>query len=270
MFKKTIITIVVSLLLGVGSGFMNNGTYSDGSIVIGDGSTEFVPFVCENMLPGDVAREAYVVTAVDKSVTALRFKVHVSEQSGKLSEVLRITVRADGIALYDGTMADMDKYVRVEVPEDRNIEFMLTVYLGTEVTSEYAGKHALVDFEWAAMDGDYDGPVYPDTNFPSYPEPEEPVDPQPPVDPDEPDDPVDPQPPVDPDEPDDPVDPDEPSEPDDPGDPQPPAEPPVDEKEKCCPWCFDVCPWCYIIPIIVMACGGVLIVYYVRKKIKHK
>ena len=262
MFKKSLIIIIVSAILGLGSGFMNNGDYSDGSIVLCDGSTQFVPFSCENMLPGDIAREEYVITAVDEHIEAIRFKVHVTEQSGKLSEVLRITVRADGVALYDGTMANMDKYVRVDVPEDRDIEFSLTVYLGTEVTNEYAGKRALVDFEWAAMDGDYTGPIYPGTDYPEYPEPEIPDEPDDPIVPDEPDDPVVP------DEPDDPIVPDEPDDPVVPDEPDEPIVPDEPEEEKCCPWCFKLCPWCYIIPIIVAIGGVAAAIYFVRKKLK--
>lgn len=265
VFKKAIIIIVVSALIGVGSGFMNNGDYSDGSIVLGDGSTEFVQFTCENMLPGDVTSEEYVIKAVDEHVTAVRFKVHVSEESGKLSEVLRVTVRADGVALYDGAMADMDKYVRVEIPEDRDVDFTLTVYLGTEVTSEYAGKHALVDFEWAAMDGDYTGPVYPGTDYPEYPEPTPPDEPD---NPDVPDVPDIPDVPDVPDEPDVPDVPDVPDEPDQPDEPTPPTT--EEEDEKCCPWCFGLCPWCYIIPIIVIVGGGAITAYTVKKKVKKK
>ena len=265
MFKKSLIVIIVSALLGLGSGLMNNGDYSDGSIVLGDGSTQFVPFACENMLPGDVVKDTFIITAVDEHVTAVRFKVHVTEQSGDLADVLRVTVRADGKALYDGAMADMEKYVRVDVPEDRDVEFALTVYLGTEVTNEYAGKRALVDFEWAAMDGDYEGPVYPGTDYPEYPEPTPPEDPDDPVDPDEP---VIPDDPDEPDEPDDPVVPDQPDEPDQPEDPTgPPTEP---EDEKCCPWCFKLCPWCYIIPIIAVAVAGMITFHFIRKKLKTK
>lgn len=269
VFKKTVIIVVVSALLGLGGFLWNNGTYSDGSIVIGDGTEKVIPFVCENMLPGDSTTEKYLVTVVDEHVTAVRFKVHTNGKYGDLSEALRITVRADGKTLYDGTMAAMDKYVRVVVPEDNTIEYALTVYLGTEVGNEYAAKRTTVDFEWAAMDGDYVGPVYPGTDYPEYPEPTPPEEPDDPVvPPDEPDDPEDPDDPDDPVIPDDPEDPgDEPDEPDQPEQPTPPA----DEKdEKCCPWCFKLCPWCYIIPIIVIAVAGALTVNFIRKKLKKK
>lgn len=210
MVKNAVLIVIVSLLMGMGGGTPT--VYSEGSIVLGDGNTEFASFSRENIFPGDKFIEEYIVTAKDECVTGIQFKVHIAAESGKVSEFLNFKLLADGVLIYDGTIKNMKDYVRVAVPKDRDIRYSFLIELDTSATSEdCAQKYLVMDFEWAAMSGDYIFPTYPDVDYPEYPEPDEP---DVPVEPDEPDTPEVP------DEPDVPVEPDEPDQPDTPSEPE--------------------------------------------------
>ncbi len=115
-----------------------------------------LPFMVENMLPGDSAERYYCVSVTHDDPQTVRFSIAV-DTAQKLSNVLRVKVEQlvpDGTdtILYDGLMKDcsaVDVSVTASTKTVTPIYYRVTVYTnGAEVGNEYAGEGLTADFSW--------------------------------------------------------------------------------------------------------------------------
>ena len=115
-----------------------------------------IPFVSENMLPGDSVSQYYCVSVTHDSAKTIRFYIN-ADTVQELSKVLRVKVEqlvpdAEDKVLYDGLMKNctaVDVSVAAKSETVTSIYYRITVYtIGAEIESEYAGKGLTADFSW--------------------------------------------------------------------------------------------------------------------------
>ena len=115
-----------------------------------------IPFVAENMLPGDSVAQYYCVSVTHDSTETVRFYVNV-DVTQKLSNVLRVRVEqlipdAEDKVLYEGLMKDctaVDTSAAASSETVTPIYYRITAYTnGAEVGNEYVGESLTADFSW--------------------------------------------------------------------------------------------------------------------------
>lgn len=115
-----------------------------------------IPFVAENMLPGDSVAQYYCVSITHESAETVRFNITL-DTAKKLSNVLKVKVEqfvpdAEDKILYDGLMKDctaVDVSVTASSETVTPIYYRITVYTnGAEVGNEYVGESLSADFSW--------------------------------------------------------------------------------------------------------------------------
>lgn len=115
-----------------------------------------IPFVVENMLPGDSATQYYCVSVTHDSAETVRFGISL-DTAQKLSAVMRVKVEqlvpdGEDKVLYDGLMKDctaVDVNITASAETVTPIYYRITVYTnGAEVGNEYAGESLTADFSW--------------------------------------------------------------------------------------------------------------------------
>ena len=114
-----------------------------------------IPFIAENMLPGDSVVQYYCVSVTHDSTEAIRFHIQ-TDTAQKLSRVLRVKVElllpdAKDQVLYDGLMKDCTATVTAAASTETvtPLYYRITVYTnGAEVGNEYAGAGLTADFSW--------------------------------------------------------------------------------------------------------------------------
>ncbi len=115
-----------------------------------------VPFVIEDMLPGDSPTQCYCVSVTHDSTETVRFYINV-DTAQKLTAVMRVKIEqlipdAEDKVLYNGLMKDcaaVDVNVTASSETVTPIYYRITVYTnGAEVGNEYAGESITADFSW--------------------------------------------------------------------------------------------------------------------------
>ena len=112
------------------------------------------PFVANNLFPGDVLWQDYVVEVTHKGSILLQFDATVRPGYEKLAEVLMLKVEVEGREMYDGLMAEVPGSIGYLVQPGTSravvtpVDYTLTVYLDTSVGNEYQDQALVADFEW--------------------------------------------------------------------------------------------------------------------------
>ncbi len=115
-----------------------------------------VPFLVNNMLPGDSATQCYCVSVTHDSTETVRFYINV-DTAQKLTAVMRVKIEqlipdAEDKVLYNGLMKDcaaVDVNVTASSETVTPIYYRITVYTnGAAVGNEYAGESLTADFSW--------------------------------------------------------------------------------------------------------------------------
>lgn len=117
-------------------------------------NTDNVSFQVENMFPGDVVLNKYIVQVSYQDVVTVHFRAEVLKGYEKLAEVLQCKVALvdTGEQLYNGLMKDMpnsvDYTLTAEKNASANVCYEITAWLDTKVGNEYQEKSLLADFVW--------------------------------------------------------------------------------------------------------------------------
>ncbi len=112
------------------------------------------PFAVNNLFPGDIAEQDYVVEVSHKGSVLLHFRAAVRPGYEKLAEVLKLRIEVEGQTCYDGLMARMPESVSYLVEPDTRratvtpVDYKLTAYLDTGVGNEYQNQDLIADFQW--------------------------------------------------------------------------------------------------------------------------
>ena len=117
---------------------------------------ESMPFEATNMFPGDVLIKHYTIKASYRNTATLHFHAEIEEGHEKLAEVLKCKVvlaeTAGNTVLYDGLMKDMPSTVAMVLQNTgkttEELQYAITAYLDTSVTSEYQNQTLKADFVW--------------------------------------------------------------------------------------------------------------------------
>jgi hypothetical protein len=88
-------------------------------------------FTVENMFPGDVVSQKYILNISHRKKIDVMFKAKVMEGSEPLSEVLKLKITIDGVnePLWDGLMKETPDPITYTLPADqKSLTYCLTVY----------------------------------------------------------------------------------------------------------------------------------------------
>lgn len=133
----------------------NSAARTAASIELFEGQpTDNLPFMVENMFPGDAITQYYRVRVSYTGKVTVHYRADVQEGYEKLAEVLkvRITLLSSGEMLYDGLMKDMPESLdyknesKEKTHED--LYYEITPYLETSVGNEYQSLQLKADFRW--------------------------------------------------------------------------------------------------------------------------
>lgn len=141
--------LILSLISGM------TPTFAAENTIVLNGADESANkiFTAENMFPGDVISQNYVLNISHSENIDIMFKAKVQEGFEKLAEVLKLKVEIPGVeTLYDGLMKYTPEPVTYTLPAaQQSVTYCLTVYIDTSVGNEYQSKPLKADFEWYYM-----------------------------------------------------------------------------------------------------------------------
>lgn len=157
-----LLSVTLALLFGEGE----KSVSSAGNVISG-GNTQVLsmgtdtqtgdPFLLSNLFPGDSATKDYVLKVTRDGVLAVTLGGEVTNETGDLSEVLRVDIRRTGEsdALYTGFLKDGIEGLRIPLREDETkVAISITVSLDTSVGNEYTESKAEAHFSFWVADGD--------------------------------------------------------------------------------------------------------------------
>lgn len=114
-----------------------------------------VPFVAQNLFPGDEIAKAYTVTVSHQKKVTVHFGVTVKKGGKKLTEALclKVELANTGKVLYNGPFAGAPAQCSTELaPAAQNtaepLQYCLTVYLPTATGNAYQNLNLTADFNW--------------------------------------------------------------------------------------------------------------------------
>ena len=117
---------------------------------------ENVQFQEENLFPGDSVTRYYRVKVSYTGTVSVFFQVQPEVGDEKLAEVLKLKVRLINTnqLLYEGSIAEMHVQEQILTTNLREktdeLQYEITVSLGTEAGNEYQDKQLIADFVWWA------------------------------------------------------------------------------------------------------------------------
>ena len=137
---------------------------ADNSVVLnGPNESANKIFKAENMFPGDIVSQDYILEISHRENIDIMFKAYVQEGYEVLAEVLKmkVTIPATGETLYDGLMKEMpDSLTYTLAANVQTVTYRLSVYLDTtignknEIDTEgkrYQYQTLKADFSWWYM-----------------------------------------------------------------------------------------------------------------------
>lgn len=114
-----------------------------------------VPFVAQNLFPGDEIAKAYTVTVSHQKKVTVHFGVTVKKGGEKLAEALCLKVQLanTGKVLYNGPFAGAPAQCSTELAQAAQntaepLQYCLTVYLPTATGNAYQSLNLTADFNW--------------------------------------------------------------------------------------------------------------------------
>lgn len=114
-----------------------------------------VPFVAQNLFPGDEIAKAYTVTVSHQKKATVHFGVTVKEGGEKLAEALclKVELANTGKVLYNGPFAAAPAQCSTELaPAAQNtaepLQYCLTAYLPTATGNAYQSLNLTANFNW--------------------------------------------------------------------------------------------------------------------------
>lgn len=166
----TLAILIVALLLSLTLVLLfgkNNQTVSSTGNAISSGSTQLLsmgsspqkgdPFHLSNLFPGDSETKDYILDVRQDGVLAVTVGSEIANETGNLSEVLRVNICRTGESevLYSGFLKDGIHNLRIPLREkESKLSLRVTVELAPSVDNEYMEKEAEVHFSFWVADGD--------------------------------------------------------------------------------------------------------------------
>jgi LPXTG-motif cell wall-anchored protein len=238
--KKPLVIVLQSILIFLSVNFSVYASNTDELVIKTIPNKEL--FTILNMAPGDIEKRTLTVQNRDSRNFTYNSKARLKSGSEAFYNELLLKIEDSNEILFNGRLKDYDgirtRLLRSLHQEDLKFSIEFPIDSG----NEFKGLQIEVEFIFTAIiennneipedPGDPENPVDPeDPKDPENPvDPEDPKDPENPVDPEDPKDPENPVDPGNPKDPENPVDPEDPNVPEDPNEPKDP-ESPVDSDD---------------------------------------